>query len=75
MVKKRFGTTCLSVTTSCLVLTIFFLQKQPSAAEYKKTDAPQPDVMDEDKEEERDKGDKEEEEEEEEAANDEKLGR
>ncbi|XP_065704878.1 calnexin [Patagioenas fasciata] len=47
-------------------------KKQPSAAEYKKTDAPQPDVMDEEKEEEKDKGDKEEEEEEEEA-NEEKL--
>ncbi|NXR12302.1 CALX protein, partial [Semnornis frantzii] len=47
-------------------------KKQPSAAEYKKTDAPQPDVVDEDKEEERDKGDKEEEDEEE--TNEEKLG-
>lgn len=48
-------------------------QKQPSAAEYKKTDAPQPDVMDDEKEE-KDKGEKEEEEEEEDA-NEEKLGR
>uniref|UniRef100_A0A8B9D5Y1 Calnexin n=1 Tax=Anser cygnoides TaxID=8845 RepID=A0A8B9D5Y1_ANSCY len=48
-------------------------KKQPSAAEYKKTDAPQPDVMSEEKEEEKDKGDKEEEEEEE--TNEEKLGR
>ncbi|XP_010216722.1 PREDICTED: calnexin isoform X2 [Tinamus guttatus] len=46
-------------------------KKQTSAAEYKKTDAPQPDVMNEEKEEEKDKGDKEEEEEEE--TNDEKL--
>lgn len=49
-------------------------QKQPSAAEYKKTDAPQPDVVDDEKEEEKDKGEKEEEEEEEDA-NEEKLGR
>lgn len=48
-------------------------QKQPSAAEYKKTDAPQPDVVDDEKEE-KDKGEKEEEEEEEDA-NEEKLGR
>lgn len=49
----------------------FFFQKQPSAAEYKKTDAPQPDVVSDEREEEKDKGDKEEEEE----ANEEKLGR
>ncbi|KAI1234112.1 hypothetical protein IHE44_0003825 [Lamprotornis superbus] len=46
-------------------------KKQPSAAEYKKTDAPQPDVVDDEKEE-KDKGEKEEEEEEEDA-NEEKL--
>ncbi|XP_048343873.1 calnexin [Sphaerodactylus townsendi] len=39
-------------------------KKQPSAAEYKKTDAPQPDVNEEEKVEERDKEDAEEEEEE-----------
>eukprot|EP00076_Gallus_gallus_P045080 XP_025010618.1 calnexin isoform X2 [Gallus gallus] len=44
-------------------------KKQPSAAEYKKTDAPQPDVVSDEREEEKDKGDKEEEEE----ANEEKL--
>ncbi|XP_063148303.1 calnexin [Candoia aspera] len=38
--------------------------KQPSAAEYKKTDAPQPDVNEEEKVEEKDKGEEEEEEEE-----------
>ncbi|NXT13811.1 CALX protein, partial [Prunella fulvescens] len=48
-------------------------KKQPSAAEYKKTDAPQPDVVDDEKEEEKDKGEKEEEEEEEDT-NEEKLG-
>ncbi|XP_028908320.1 calnexin isoform X1 [Ornithorhynchus anatinus] len=41
-------------------------KKQPSAAEYKKTDAPQPDVSGEDKEEEKEKANKEEEEEDEE---------
>lgn len=35
-------------------------QKQSSPVEYKKTDAPQPDVKEEEKEEERDKGDEEE---------------
>ncbi|XP_038626944.1 calnexin isoform X2 [Tachyglossus aculeatus] len=44
-------------------------KKQPSAAEYKKTDAPQPDVSGEDKEEEKEKGSKEEE-----AEDEEKLG-
>lgn len=39
-------------------------QKQSSAAEYKKTDAPQPDVKEEEKVEERDKGEAEEEDEE-----------
>ncbi|XP_062976907.1 calnexin isoform X2 [Elgaria multicarinata webbii] len=39
-------------------------KKQPSAAEYKKTDAPQPDVNEEEKVEEKDKGEAEDEEEE-----------
>ncbi|XP_053151164.1 calnexin isoform X2 [Hemicordylus capensis] len=52
-------------------------KKQPSAAEYKKTDAPQPDVNEEEKVEEKDKGEAEDEEEdddeeEEEEINDEK---
>lgn len=50
-------------------------QKQPSAAEYKKTDAPQPDVKEEEKVEEKDKeAEEEDEEEEEEEISEEKPG-
>lgn len=42
----------------------YIFQKQPSAAEYKKTDEPQPDVNEEEKMEDKDKGEAKEEEEE-----------